>query len=295
MKKLSRRQQEVKNLRDLGLCCIEIADITGMERRNVKTIARKIGMPFTEDEIRRSIQLGKEKSVRNQYGSDEERVQRNVEFINQNHPGFEYISGWISSDASMKLRCKSCGNEIIKSSITVRKKRNIRCPFCEAIQKEQKQKEAKLLKEKHQKDVQIKKEQKFWDQPFEQMAVSFCPVCDSVFYGYRKYCSDECAKRAFNSRHKDKRVRRLRDRQIDRDITLKALFSRDEGKCWICGGMCDFDDYHRDQNDNFIVGGNYPSIDHVYPLSKGGLHSWDNVKLAHHYCNTIKNDKVVSL
>lgn len=44
-----------------------------------------------------------------------------------------------------------------------------------------------------------------------------------------------------------------------------------------------------------VVGKTYPSIDHVFPLSKGGLHSWDNVKLAHHYCNTIKSDKVVGL
>ncbi|HJG84317.1 MAG TPA: hypothetical protein K8V21_02840 [Weissella thailandensis] len=26
------------------------------------------------------------------------------------------------------------------------------------------------------------------------------------------------------------------------------------------------------------------------PRSKNGVHSWKNVKLAHHYCNTIKNN-----
>ena len=41
----------------------------------------------------------------------------------------------------------------------------------------------------------------------------------------------------------------------------------------------------------FIVGKNYPSIDHIVPLSWGGLHSWANVQLAHHGCNTAKGAK----
>ena len=40
----------------------------------------------------------------------------------------------------------------------------------------------------------------------------------------------------------------------------------------------------------FISGNNYPSIDHVIPVSKGGTHTWDNVKLAHRHCNTMKSN-----
>lgn len=29
----------------------------------------------------------------------------------------------------------------------------------------------------------------------------------------------------------------------------------------------------------------------VVPISRGGRHSWNNVKLAHRLCNTVKRDK----
>lgn len=32
----------------------------------------------------------------------------------------------------------------------------------------------------------------------------------------------------------------------------------------------------------------YPTIDHIIPLSKGGLHSWNNIQLAHLSCNSSK-------
>ena len=45
------------------------------------------------------------------------------------------------------------------------------------------------------------------------------------------------------------------------------------------------------QTDIFVVGAMYPSIDHVKPISKGGLHEWGNVQLAHFSCNSKKGDK----
>ena len=77
-----------------------------------------------------------------------------------------------------------------------------------------------------------------------------------------------------------------------KDITVEGLFRRDVGKCWLCGERCNFEDYTV-RDGNFIVGDWYPSIDHVIPLVKGGKHSWANVKLAHHRCNSIKHDKII--
>lgn len=32
------------------------------------------------------------------------------------------------------------------------------------------------------------------------------------------------------------------------------------------------------------------TVDHVIPISKGGTHTWDNVKPAHYKCNIDKAD-----
>ena len=51
------------------------------------------------------------------------------------------------------------------------------------------------------------------------------------------------------------------------------LFRRDEGCCGICGDPVDPTDFH---------------IDHVYPLSRGGEHSYANTQVAHPSCNMRK-------
>lgn len=61
--------------------------------------------------------------------------------------------------------------------------------------------------------------------------------------------------------------------EYDEDITLWTLYRRDRGLCGICG---------------YFVESNLASIDHVTPLSRGGLHKWDNVQLVHVRCNKRK-------
>ena len=78
--------------------------------------------------------------------------------------------------------------------------------------------------------------------------------------------------------------------RLDNDITLPLLYNRDKGICKICGLKCNWNDIES-KNNYSIVGANYPSIDHIKPISRGGSHTWDNVQLAHHQCNAIKNDK----
>ena len=77
---------------------------------------------------------------------------------------------------------------------------------------------------------------------------------------------------------------------IDKDITLEALYRRDSGVCYLCGGKCDWSDKDIERN---CVGRMYPSIDHIIPVSRGGFHSWDNVRLAHFGCNVDKSDEVL--
>jgi len=114
-----------------------------------------------------------------------------------------------------------------------------------------------------------------------------CIVCGAEYQTRnpaQKTCSKKCGKRLHYSR---KTQRIPKNQIIDKDITLEALFRRDSGVCYLCGKPCDWND--KQEN---IVGPNYPSIDHVVPVSQGGLHSWSNVKLAHFACNAIKSDSM---
>lgn len=119
---------------------------------------------------------------------------------------------------------------------------------------------------------------------------SECGARADVYDPSRKTCSPECSKARQNRLNSQRKDERLNDSNIvDKDISLKTLFKRDKGVCYICGGKCDFKDYIRDGK-NFTSGANYPSIDHIIPIARGGKHSWDNVKLAHHLCNAKKSD-----
>ena len=292
-RKLTALQQAVSDLRDQGKCSVEIAEALGKNVRQIKKIAQTIGKPFSDEEKAVALQLGKEKASFQRYGTEEERKKKQVEFFAEYHPDFEYVSGWIASDDMMKIKCKACGAVIEKSSISTRRKnRNIQCPVCE---KDRKQKRVTdLERERRQKE----EEKKFaiFNKEFQQMAFKQCKCCGSLFLGKsRNYCSVKCANKVSNSICKDKRIKKKKAVIIDRGITLEKLYERDKGICWLCGCQCDWKDYEITPDGAFVVGKNYPSEDHVVPLSKGGLHSWDNVKLAHHYCNTIKRDKVVSL
>jgi hypothetical protein len=88
---------------------------------------------------------------------------------------------------------------------------------------------------------------------------------------------DEAKARRKQSRH----ARRTRERlaQVE-DVDRLRVFERDEWTCHICAGPVD-----RELPNSDPMG---PTLDHVVPLSAGGLHSYKNVKLAHRRCNESK-------
>lgn len=77
---------------------------------------------------------------------------------------------------------------------------------------------------------------------------------------------------------------------VDADISLRKLACRDGDQCQICGLFVDWHDAE-EVDGTVICGGMYPSIDHIKPISRGGLHAWDNVQLAHRKCNSYKCDR----
>lgn len=155
---------------------------------------------------------------------------------------------------------------------------------------EKKQKKMRHNREKNNPHNQLKLLEKQWYNAFHTVERE-CIVCGSLFYcldsSNKKTCSSECGKR-WNYRKADKRIPKEQIR--DRDISLKRLYKRDRGVCWICGGLCDFNSRAISKNGYEYPGDDYPEVEHVIPISRGGLHSWDNVRLAHRKCNAKKSD-----
>jgi hypothetical protein len=71
--------------------------------------------------------------------------------------------------------------------------------------------------------------------------------------------------------------------KYDKSVKLSVLIKKQHGICQICGGKIDETD-----KGNGTIGNQYPTIDHIIPISLGGSHTWDNVQLAHMICNSRK-------
>lgn len=154
------------------------------------------------------------------------------------------------------------------------------------IQAEKQKERQKILAEKEK----IKQANRlYWQQYGEE---HICIVCGNKYKAHHpssKYCSEKCKRKIYP------RVRqreRLKGIIIDKDISLVKVAKKYNDICQICGLKVDWTD-KREINGVVVCGEYYPSIDHIKPISKGGLHSWDNVWLAHRKCNTYKRDKIM--
>ena len=198
--------------------------------------------------------------------------------------------GW---DEGTNKVCEWCGNSFVDES------RSKHARFCSdecrqtwysrEIRGYGSREERKTILEK-QKQERL---EKLEEEKERQLSNLKCIECGSTFKGTRlnqEICSPECRNVRKNRQQrlsKDKRINETNN--IDKDISVKALYERDKGICYICGGQCSFDDNY-EVNGYFTAGPNYPSTDHLIPLARGGMHAWDNVKLAHHHCNGMKSD-----
>ena len=120
-----------------------------------------------------------------------------------------------------------------------------------------------------------------------------CVVCGEAFKTYRGKqvtCSKECsdAKDRERRNHQNTSFRsRCKKYGVYFDAKVKAdlVIKRDGCVCQICGKRCD----PSDKRWGFF-GPDYPTLDHIRPLSKGGTHTWDNVQCACGMCNSEKRD-----
>lgn len=123
-----------------------------------------------------------------------------------------------------------------------------------------------------------------------------CKRCGTKFTchcrSHQIYCSHDCQTADLHERHDRLRRTLVKSATADAGITLEEVYKRDKGVCYLCGNACDFGSYIVKRGKKCVCG-NYPTIEHVIPLSAGGLHSWENVRLACLSCNARKGVKLV--
>lgn len=277
------RYQKMREYKAQGHSLSEVAKHFNVDRSTAQKICRGIAPQSME------------RTAEKTYG---EREQNAIEMIKERAPMFEYAGGYIDMDSPCQIRCKTCGTVTTRSFVTIRHKK-AQCAVCtkrERLELEEARNAELLrlrkLKEEQRKAREAEKEaEKARKEKERKSRTHPCIVCGKTTTN--KYCcSNDCYKKYYNQQHEAKRRVKIQSAMVDKDITLQKLFMRDNGVCHLCGGLCDWND--KEERDGTIICGNeYPSIDHVIPLSKGGMHAWDNVKLAHRLCNTCKSDKII--
>ena len=221
--------------------------------------------------------------------------------------GFDYVSGFTNARSLVTVRCRKCGRtfernfHIFRDVATGTWQCGNECPLCRSDRlKEERERKQTEKKAERERDARIKAEQRAIKQADlisrqmeERLAIHVCKNCGTEYciettgYNSKQYCSEKCMKRWVMRIKNDRRIRRMKTRQHDTDITLELIFKKDDGVCYLCGKQCDWNDVDADGN----AQGNYPSIDHVRPLSKGGTHTWNNVRLACRSCNNAKGSR----
>lgn len=231
----------------------------------------------------------------NQYTNEtqETKEKRAMNKVAMYAPSFEYAGNYGGSEGYVDIRCKVCGTVQSKAMITLRQ-RHTRCEVCyrKDIEADRaKKRQAKdAIRAKKAKD-KAEREWTRFENSIKQESLGVCCECGNVFvkrFDDAVCCSSVCSRRHQNN----KKDRRLIGVAQDRGITLTKVYDLDDGVCYLCGRACDWEDIE-DRDGVMVAGDNYPSIDHVIPLAKGGTHTWNNVRLAHRKCNIVKSDAPV--
>lgn len=228
----------------------------------------------------------------------EKKLKQHIEKLNE--WGFDYVSGGEDNTKPMVIRCQYCGTEkTLQRDWVGRYNSGTYCKTCRHFETELREEQRRLVK--HEESVKRRAIRKLNSKlkaliklktpkvvKEKKVSVFVCKECGETYEARKeKTMCPECYKKRHNSEHWHTRRATMMNALVDRDIDLKKVYERDNGICYICKCECDWNDYYM-KGDTFIARGNYPSIDHVVPLSKGGKHSWDNVRLACRKCNCKK-------
>jgi len=232
--------------------------------------------------------------------------------------GFDYLGGYSGRNSHIEIRCRTCNGTFTRYAdrqFKVRVQNNqIECPCC--IEKARLLRE-EIARQKEQKRIffaEQKRKRKEIQQRAKLNQETTCKECGKKFTlaeyrekeqtehcGLTVYCSSECRKKAerknrrkYNVTHGKHKLRSIKyGVEFDRTVNLDDMLIRYGTKCSLCGGECNINDY-KIVNGARIYGDDYPSIDHIKPMSRGGGHTWDNVQVAHRGCNTKKGTNEVA-
>lgn len=244
-------QRACIELRAEGYTPKEISVILGKSETQIYTVCKRLGLQTTESEHQRMMQ---EKD-------DTWKLNEPQEYISRYTNEFTYHHGYVGCDKKAWVICNNCLSLVEISMVTIRQHQaETQCPVCKRLKR-----------------VHFKKERTHSQGTQKEWEIVECKECGKQFIKLTNrdvYCSDKC-RHKHNNRKKDHRI--PKDKMVSKDITLAKLYKRDNGMCWVCGGICDYN--------ASINSDEYPSIDHIVAVSQGGEHSWENVRLAHRGCN----------
>lgn len=278
-RKNSERLDLYREFRNQGKTYQEIADMVGLSKKTVKAYCLKNGLGYSESERLKVMQEseGPFKPTVDWSRRVQGKTQGQAEFVR-----FERVSG---GEVHVFVKCLTCRAETSVASSTLRHQKEWHCSNCKRLEKEKQDRLKRFDQEERKRQQEINK-------PRVQIAFRFCECGKLLTEPKRKVC-DGCLKLHLKETWRRKEIkRRAREQEAicDSSISLKRLYERDNGVCYICGQVCDWNDSEW-KHGTFVVGRKYPTIEHLKPLSKGGSHTWDNIKLACLSCNSKKYNR----
>lgn len=113
-----------------------------------------------------------------------------------------------------------------------------------------------------------------------------CLYCGKMFCGsMRKTCSERCRRKNNRAKRGGRNHKERCERygvKYDPAVTKRKILKRDDWTCQECGIKC--------RRDGEYLEDDAPELDHFIPLSRGGTHTWDNVRCLCRKCNGEKAD-----
>lgn len=116
-----------------------------------------------------------------------------------------------------------------------------------------------------------------------------CAACNRIYTverGTQRYCSKVCSSQALGEQKYLRRLRRDERLAVAPFEVFRRVdvFERDDWRCGICRTVV--------VREAKVPHPLAPTIDHIFPIARGGGHTLANVQCAHFTCNTRKGARV---